>query len=79
MHRFSDAEDLASQLPNARLVRAYNIAELWLRPGRLSAELGTFLDSTWSAGEPQDTFVGSDDDHAAARAVVDQSSLSKAV
>ena len=52
MHRFSDAESLASELPNARLVRAYNIAELWLRPSRLCAELSTFLGSAWGDGEP---------------------------
>jgi pimeloyl-ACP methyl ester carboxylesterase len=51
MHRFSDAETLANQLPDARLVRAYNIGELWLRPGRLSAELTSFLDATWTGAE----------------------------
>jgi pimeloyl-ACP methyl ester carboxylesterase len=54
MHRFSDAETLANQVPGAKLVRAYNIAELWLRPGRLSAELGAFLESTWTGGGPQE-------------------------
>ncbi len=52
MHPFSDAENLASQLPDARLLRSHNIAELWLRPGRLTAELSAFLDSAWADAQP---------------------------
>ncbi|MBS2028547.1 MAG: alpha/beta hydrolase [Deltaproteobacteria bacterium] len=48
IHPFSDAEMLADELPNARLVLANSILEWRLRPGRLDAELRNFLDSVWS-------------------------------
>ncbi len=48
IHRFKDAETLARRLADARLVPAHNVAELWLRPGRLTAELGAFLDDAWT-------------------------------
>ncbi len=52
IHSFKDAERLSRQLPNARLIRTHTFAELWVRPARLTAEIGEFLDSVWSEGEP---------------------------
>jgi pimeloyl-ACP methyl ester carboxylesterase len=52
LHPFGDAENLAKQLAHARLVEADNVAELWLRPGRLTAELSAFLDHTWADAGP---------------------------
>jgi pimeloyl-ACP methyl ester carboxylesterase len=43
IHPFSDAEALARQLPNARLVRASSVIELRWRPERLLAEIDRFL------------------------------------
>ena len=48
LHPFSDAKALARQLTHARLVRSHNIAELWVRPGRLTAEFSAFLDRVWT-------------------------------
>ena len=44
---------LARQLPGARLIRTRTFAELWVRPPRLTAEIGGFLDRVWADGEPQ--------------------------
>jgi pimeloyl-ACP methyl ester carboxylesterase len=44
IHPFDDAENLARQLPNATLVRAHSPLELRLRPGRLTEEIGSFVD-----------------------------------
>ncbi|MCA9676196.1 MAG: alpha/beta fold hydrolase [Myxococcales bacterium] len=49
IHPFSDADMLARELPDARLVRARSIAEWRLRPARLDAELCGFLDQVWAA------------------------------
>jgi len=48
IHSFKDAERLARQLPNARLIRTHTFAELWVRPARLTAEIGEFLDRMWA-------------------------------
>lgn len=48
IHPFSDADDTARELPNARLVKAYSIAEWRLWPRRLNDELCKFLDEVWS-------------------------------
>src|SRR6266487_4585753 len=53
IHSFSDAERLARQLPDARLIRTRTFAELWVRPARLTAEIGEFLDRVWAGTEPQ--------------------------
>ena len=53
IHSFSDARRLARQLPDARLIRTRTFAELWVRPARLTAEIGEFLDRVWAGGEPQ--------------------------
>jgi pimeloyl-ACP methyl ester carboxylesterase len=44
IHPFSDAENLAQQLPNARLVQAGSMFELRLKPERLTGEITRFLD-----------------------------------
>jgi len=54
IHSFADAKRLARQLPDARLIRTRTFAELWVRPGRLIAEIARFLDRVWEDGEPQD-------------------------
>ena len=38
------AQALARQLPDARLIRTRTFAELWVHPGRLTAEISEFLD-----------------------------------
>jgi len=45
IHPFSDARNLAEDLPRGRLVEASSILEMRLRPTRLMAELVDFLDS----------------------------------
>jgi len=44
IHPFSDAENLAQQIPHARLVQARSMVELRLRPERLTQEIVRFLD-----------------------------------
>jgi pimeloyl-ACP methyl ester carboxylesterase len=44
IHPFDDADNLIRQLPSATLVRARSPLELRVRPGRLTEEIGTFLD-----------------------------------
>jgi pimeloyl-ACP methyl ester carboxylesterase len=53
IHSFADAKRLARQLPDARLIRTRTFAELWVRPGRLTAEISEFLDRVWAGDEPQ--------------------------
>ena len=48
IHPFSDADRIARELPNARLVTASSIAEWRMRPARLTAELAGFLDDVWA-------------------------------
>ena len=47
IHPFSDADRIARELANARLVTASSIAEWRLRPARLNRELARFLDDVW--------------------------------
>jgi pimeloyl-ACP methyl ester carboxylesterase len=54
IHSFRDAQRLARQLPDARLIRTRTFAELWVRPARLTGEISGFLDSVWMTGEPRD-------------------------
>ncbi len=54
IHSFTDAENLAKQLPDARLIRTRTFAELWVRPARLTAEISEFLDRVWGRTELQD-------------------------
>lgn len=53
IHSFTDAQRLARQLPNSRLIRTRTFAELWVRPARLTAEMCEFLDRVWASAEPQ--------------------------
>jgi pimeloyl-ACP methyl ester carboxylesterase len=48
IHSFADAKRLARQLPDARLIRTRTFAELWVHPGRLTAEISEFLDRVWA-------------------------------
>lgn len=50
IHPFSDAENLAEQLPQSRLVPARSPLELRLRPARLTAEIDDFLRDVWAKG-----------------------------
>lgn len=52
IHSFADAQRLARQLPDARLIRTRTFAELWVRPARLIGEITAFLDRVWA---PQGT------------------------
>lgn len=47
IHPFSDADRIARELPQARLISAAAIWEWRLRPARLDAELLRFLDEAW--------------------------------
>jgi len=47
VHQFSDADMLAAELPNGRLVAADSIVELRLNPARLTAEIAAFVDECW--------------------------------
>lgn len=49
VHPFSDADMLAHELPNAKLIDASSIIELRRRPARLAAEIAGFADGCWSA------------------------------
>ncbi len=48
VHPFSDADMLAAELPNARLIDANSIIELRVRPARLTAKIAEFVDACWS-------------------------------
>ncbi|CAN5526836.1 alpha/beta fold hydrolase [soil metagenome] len=48
LHPLSDAEALARELPNSRLVEARNFFELRFPPNHLSDALADFLDEVWS-------------------------------
>ncbi len=48
VHPFSDADMLAREMPNARLLQANSVLELRLQPERLTAEIAAFLDELWA-------------------------------
>lgn len=48
IHPFSDADTLAHELRNAKLLEARSILEWRLRPARLDAALAGFLDEVWA-------------------------------
>jgi pimeloyl-ACP methyl ester carboxylesterase len=47
VHPFSDADMLAAELPNGRLLNANSILELRTRPERLTDEIAAFVDDCW--------------------------------
>jgi pimeloyl-ACP methyl ester carboxylesterase len=47
VHPFSDAGELAAELPDARLLQASSLLELRVAPGRLTREIATFVDDCW--------------------------------
>ena len=49
IHPFTDADHLARQLANARLVQAHSIVELRVAPDRLTTEIAAFLDHVWAS------------------------------
>jgi pimeloyl-ACP methyl ester carboxylesterase len=48
VHPFSDADMLAHELPNSRLVNASSILELRMSPKRLTGVIGDFVDECWN-------------------------------
>ena len=52
IHPFSDAENLAQQIPDARLVQAKSMFELRLDPERLTGEIVRFLDEVCGMEPP---------------------------
>jgi pimeloyl-ACP methyl ester carboxylesterase len=48
VHPFSDADMLAAELPNGRLLTADSIVELRTRPERLTGEIAAFVDACWT-------------------------------
>src|SRR5947209_17327398 len=48
IHPFSDADMLAAELPNGRLIDANSIIELRTKPARLTAEIAAFADECWA-------------------------------
>src|SRR5262249_1250489 len=61
IHPFSDAENLAQQIPNARLVQARSMFELRLPPARLTGEITRFLDAVFTEGAVLGVGSGSTD------------------
>jgi pimeloyl-ACP methyl ester carboxylesterase len=53
IHPFSDADMLAHELPDARMIRASSILELRISPERLTKEIVKFVDDCWG-GRPPD-------------------------
>jgi pimeloyl-ACP methyl ester carboxylesterase len=49
IHPFTDADHLARQVPQARLVEARSVIELRFAPERLTAHIAAFLDEAWDA------------------------------
>jgi pimeloyl-ACP methyl ester carboxylesterase len=48
VHPFSDADQLAAELPNGRLIDANSLLELRVRPARLTAKIAEFVDECWA-------------------------------
>lgn len=51
VHPFSDTGMLASELPNARLLKANSILELRVKPARLTGKIAAFVDQCWAADD----------------------------
>ncbi len=47
LHPFSDADMLAAELPNGRLIDANSIIELRVSPERLTGKIAAFIDECW--------------------------------
>jgi pimeloyl-ACP methyl ester carboxylesterase len=47
VHPFSDADQLARELPNGRLIDANSLFELRMRPERLTARIAEFIGECW--------------------------------
>jgi pimeloyl-ACP methyl ester carboxylesterase len=47
IHPFSDAGELAAELPRGRLLQASSLLELRVAPERLTREIAAFLDECW--------------------------------
>jgi pimeloyl-ACP methyl ester carboxylesterase len=47
VHPFSDADMLAAELPNGKLIDANSIIELRTRPARLTKQIAEFVDGCW--------------------------------
>jgi pimeloyl-ACP methyl ester carboxylesterase len=47
IHPFSDADMIAAELPNAKLIDANSIIELRTNPKRLTTEIAQFIDDCW--------------------------------
>jgi pimeloyl-ACP methyl ester carboxylesterase len=47
VHPFSDADALAAELPNGRLIDANSIIELRVSPERLTRKIAAFVDECW--------------------------------
>jgi len=47
VHPFSDADMLAAELPNAKLIDANSMVELRVKPKRLTAKIADFVDDCW--------------------------------
>ena len=47
VHPFSDADTLAHELPNARLIDANSVLELRMAPERLTARIAEFIGECW--------------------------------
>jgi hypothetical protein len=54
IHPFSDADMLAAELPNGRLIDANSILELRVRPARLTAKIAEFVDECWGVDAASD-------------------------
>lgn len=48
LHRMDDAAAVASELPNARLIRAWSLFEARVFPARMTEAMAGFLDEVWS-------------------------------
>lgn len=49
IHPFSDSDMLVREMPNARLLQANSVFELWLTPERLTHEISAFMDECFKA------------------------------
>jgi pimeloyl-ACP methyl ester carboxylesterase len=47
LHPFSDADMLAAELPNGRLIDANSIIELRVNPARLTGKIAAFVEECW--------------------------------